>query len=233
MNLRRTTHPFGVSWSLGNFTVFFGNKKSDVTALKSNFASLSFAQVNQVHGSHAVESVIGTAKIPEEADGHWTSSENLALVIKTADCIPIFVIDPKNQCCAGVHAGWRGVSAEALKKTLQHASQKMSSPAKDLHFFIGPHIQKKSFEIELEFANQILGTVKMPNEYLKTSSGSKVYVDLNQVIRRQIIELGASPSQIFGEIIDTRIDPNYCSYRRDGANAGRQNSFVAMNKIST
>lgn len=233
MIIRRSLHRLGISWEVDDFVVLFGNKHSNLPDLKDSFQNLKFAQLKQVHGDHAVESSNRNSEQILEADGHWTDCEDLALVIKTADCIPIFVLDPRNRCCAGIHAGWRGVAAEALKKTLALASKKMTSPPKDLFYFIGPHIQKNSFEIERTLAEAILKTVSQPHAYLQTDSGLKTYLDLNQIIRRQIIDFGGSPERILGEPIDTKTNTRFHSHRRDPGDGGRQHSFVARKKTST
>ncbi len=232
MTLKLQNRADGQLWSMGKFLIFFGNKNSKVEALQSEFSKINFSQIKQVHGNNAVESHGPSLEPLPEADGHFTKYKNLALVIKTADCIPIFVVDPKNGSCAGIHAGWRGVASEVLKKTLQQLTLVNGSVPKDLIFFIGPHIQKHSFEVENEFREKILSTIKDNSDCYTDLLNGKSRIDLNLTIRRQIIDFGCLPLNIFGDKIDTMTNQTYCSYRRDNVNAGRQNSFVALNETN-
>ena len=69
---------------------------------------------NQVHGG--VVRCVTTAdlrgdpydKVSYEADGLMTDLPGVALVIYSADCIPILFYDPVRRVAAAVHAGWRG-----------------------------------------------------------------------------------------------------------------------------
>ena len=50
------------------------------------------------------------------SDGIFTSSKNLGLVVKTADCMPILLKDNNN--IGVVHIGWRGVKNKIIKKII-------------------------------------------------------------------------------------------------------------------
>src|SRR5438270_2176366 len=43
-----------------------------------------------------------------EGDGLVTDAAGIALVIQTADCLPILIHDQQGQSIAACHAGWRG-----------------------------------------------------------------------------------------------------------------------------
>jgi len=53
-----------------------------------------------------------------EADALVTSTPNLLLAIKTADCVPILFYDPKNDIIAAAHAGWKGAVLGILDHTV-------------------------------------------------------------------------------------------------------------------
>ena len=41
-----------------------------------------------------------------EADAIITSHKEFCLVIRTADCVPIMIFDPIQNCIAAIHSGW-------------------------------------------------------------------------------------------------------------------------------
>ena len=70
----------------------------------------------QVHGSHVrvVTELPEPGSDPVDADGVATTLEDVAAVVVTADCLPVALIAPEG--VAMIHAGWRGLSTDVLKK---------------------------------------------------------------------------------------------------------------------
>src|SRR5689334_2253060 len=82
---------------------FFGTAHLSRERMIEMFPQYEFYFLRQVHGDVIVKGNQGLAT----ADGHWTSEPNKALVIQTADCIPLLF--GANQFAVAIHAGWRGV----------------------------------------------------------------------------------------------------------------------------
>jgi YfiH family protein len=67
------------------------------------------AQGRQVHGAR----VVVDAEALEEADGQVTTARGVAVMVLTADCLPIALAGPG---AAGmVHGGWRGLAAGVVE----------------------------------------------------------------------------------------------------------------------
>ena len=75
----------------------------------------SYASMKQTHSDKVVQ--INKAG-NYDSDGILTSTKNLGLVVKTADCLPILLEDDIS--IGAVHAGWRGVKNNIVKKALKH-----------------------------------------------------------------------------------------------------------------
>jgi len=98
-------------WSRGLRIVFANAAESAAFNPKVSF------HVDQVHGAKIVPVSAADQSRPsplEEGDGiqvqgDWFRSCKRPLLIKTADCLPLFYIDRMNQSIAAVHAGWRGL----------------------------------------------------------------------------------------------------------------------------
>lgn len=59
-------------------------------------------------------------KIADEGfDGFVTSSPDVALVVRAADCVPILFCDPENGVIGACHAGWRGTVGGIAAKTVE------------------------------------------------------------------------------------------------------------------
>ncbi len=216
----------GIVLEQKNYVVFFGNKKATLEKVQQHFPSLKFEKIRQIHSDTIVES----SELLAEADAHYTSKENTALIIVTADCLPILSFCHQTGRIAAIHAGWKGVANHIVLKTLQKLVETGSSN-KSFAFWIGPHIQQSSFETEFEVYTQIRQSVLgvLPEIYCCVD-GNKYFLDLSQVIESQITTILGQKFQIWKSSVDTKTNLNHWSFRRDKSQAGRNISFIAKIK---
>lgn len=99
--------------------------------------NLTFHQLHQTHSA-----LVLSTPCDNSLEGDGIVGERETLGIKTADCLPITLIGPKQQ--ALVHAGWRGLQLQIL------ADEKIKSLA-PRSAFIGPCIHACCFEVTQEF----------------------------------------------------------------------------------
>lgn len=209
---------------LGSFLIFFGKKNASLETLKSKYTDLQWGRIRQTHSDVIVESNIN---ICPEADAHWTSASGLALPIATADCAPIMLVDSSRKVVAAIHAGWRGVANRILPKTLDLLI-KQGSSAKNIYVFIGPHIQKQSFEVEKDVMEKLITAASAVEVGVVDSVGEKYLVDLHALLKMQVAEFMIPADQVFSLHLDTFVDLDFHSFRRERERAGRQVSFVTI-----
>lgn len=212
--------------------LLMGGVKANFINLQASYPQYEFLRVKQTHSDIVVESNDVKLDYQIEADAHFTSLIGTALCISTADCIPVFVFDSERKTIAGIHAGWRGVANQIVPKTLQRLFREGSLP-ENLKLFVGPHIQKNSFEVGASVRDELLQTVDLSVEnagasILTSLSEEKGLLDLNQILHLQLKRHHISEEQIFDFQLDTFIDPRFHSHRRDKERAGRQLSFICM-----
>ncbi|MGZ3773584.1 MAG: peptidoglycan editing factor PgeF [Bdellovibrio sp.] len=228
MNLEQTQ--FGYEIRTHSVTVFMGGINSQFTNLTQAYPQFHLLRLKQVHGDSVVESNAQSPDFQTLADAHFTNEKNLALCVVTADCVPAFFYDSATGFIAGVHAGWRGVASRiipaTIKKLVQHGANLQTT-----NVFIGPHIQKPSFEVGNDVKDQILSSLG-PLENSEMSlcaekiSNEKSLVDLSLVVKTQLFQTGIEAENIFDLHIDTVQNLQFNSYRRDKENSGRQISFI-------
>lgn len=232
MILEKTT--LGYELRDSQFTIFLGGSHSQLPQLKEAYPDFQFARVKQTHSDLVVSTKDASLDYQIVADAHYSQTEKLALCVITADCVPALLYDPTTAIIAAVHAGWRGVAAQILPKTIQNLKSLGANP-EQIRVVIGPHIQKDSFEVENHVRDQILDSIHPldPEEnefYFEATSTTKSKVDLNWVVRRQLQLNGILADHLFNLHIDTFKEPDFHSYRRDKELSGRQISFICMNK---
>ncbi len=118
----------------------------------------SIYSLHQVHGDRAVEiERAAPARAPHaEGDALFTADRGVALVIRTADCLPLF-FELREPADAGrlrvgvIHAGWRGMDAAVIRKTLQAAAWPDAAQL-ELRYAIGPCISGDSYEVDADVA---------------------------------------------------------------------------------
>ncbi len=165
---------------------------------------------------------IVTLSGPLEFDAMITGVPNIFLGIRTADCLPILVVDRKRKVIAAIHAGRRGTSLRITAKVLKKMKEDFSCSSGDFLVGMGPSIGSCCYEIDEE--------VFHPEwKPFSTSKGSgKWMVDLGRMNIAQIKSEGIKEEQISWGNICTRCQNDlFFSYRREGR-TGRQLSFIGM-----
>ena len=163
----------------------------------------SYASMEQTHSNkviHAKKSGI------YKSDGIYTSSKNLGLVVKTADCMPIFLKDKKS--IGAVHVGWRGVKNKIINNALKNF--KLS----ELNISVGPHAQSCCYEVKEDVSTDLY-------QYIDKRKG-KDYLNMSQSLRDLSKKFGF---EIEVSSICTICDSSYNSYR-ENKTSKRQYGFI-------
>jgi YfiH family protein len=188
----------------------FGTRDADIPALFSRLATLK-----QVHSSTCVPGE-GRSGILGEGDALLENSPGSVVAVKTADCVPILVVDERRRAVAAVHAGWRGTVARILPAAVAAMRDRFGTDPIDVHAAIGPAIGPCCYEVGPEVAVQFGGQ-------------GRGHIDLPATNRAQLIETGVSPSRIYTSSLCTRCNSvEFHSFRRDKEAAGRLYSFVGI-----
>ena len=111
-------HFFGTRQHAMDLGLEVGIPRRGIAGVASSSWTLS---VKQVHGTEAL--VVDRALAPTDRFvGGWdalvTDQPGIMVAVRTADCVPILIHDPKRRVVAAVHAGWRGAVAGIVPKTL-------------------------------------------------------------------------------------------------------------------
>ncbi|MEZ4870884.1 MAG: polyphenol oxidase family protein [Bdellovibrionales bacterium] len=184
-----------------DYIIFFGNSSGTLERLASHFSKFTFRFIKQVHGDRVIASCEGA----EEADGHYTSEINIALCIRTADCIP--VLFKAGTSVFALHCGWRGVANGISLKALELC---MEAPKQ---VFIGPHIPYTHFEVHNDVAARLLRNYNgMIEAQYQHSDPEKSFIDLDAILLDQF-KMDEDDFIISAE--NTLTDTRYNSHRRD------------------
>jgi len=174
----------------------------------------------QPHGA-SVAAVSSPPRAPlDECDGIATDRLGLALLVWTADCVPLLLAG--HGAVAAVHAGWRGAAAGVVPAALEVLRSAFGAEPAELWGWLGPAVCGRHYPVGSEVVAALESTGVPPSRWRQ---GRRV--DLRALVAGQLEAAGVEPGRI--GIVDacTFADPALASYRRDGAAAGRQWSLAA------
>lgn len=174
--------------------------------------------LEQVHGTQVVDAGTKTLNCP--ADASYARHQGLVCAVLTADCLPVLFCDRAGTQVAAAHAGWRGLLAGVLEKTVATFTTNPDT----LMIWLGPAIGPSAFEVGEEVRAAFLNVDAGSTCAFQPSSHGRWLADLYQLARRRLATVGVHA--IYGGGLCTFSDAQqFYSYRRDGV-CGRMASLI-------
>jgi YfiH family protein len=188
----------------------FGTRLADIPGMFANLAT-----VKQIHSSTCVAAG-GRTGVLGEGDALLEDAPGSVVAVKTADCIPLLLVDEKQRAVAAVHAGWRGTAAGIVAAAVAQMRRRFGTQPQDVHAAIGPGIGKCCYEVGPEVAAQF-------------GEQGRAHIDLAAENRRQLVAAGVTPGRIYASNLCTQCMPEeFHSFRRDKEASGRLYSFAGI-----
>ena len=119
-------------------------------------------QGHQVHDSRVavIDRTDYTRKELEGYDAFVTALPDVAIGVRTADCVPILLYDPVRRVVAAVHSGWKSSVLHIAQKAINVMAQQFGSQTKDMSAVIGPSISPDSFQVGEEVAEHFISSMQ-------------------------------------------------------------------------
>jgi YfiH family protein len=185
------------------FEIFI-SEKSDGDIRERDICSDIIRPTKQIHEREVYEVTYENRDTPfSDYDGVYTRCRDITIGSLCADC-PVIILMGDGEC-ASLHSGWRGTEAHILHAGLE----RFSTLREDIRVYIWPHISRDSYEVQVDFL------VHFPREYFRFLD-EKIYFDIEKYIIDDLISAWIKEEHIKMSPIDTFIDPDFYSYRRDG-----------------
>jgi purine-nucleoside/S-methyl-5'-thioadenosine phosphorylase / adenosine deaminase len=143
-----------------------------------------FVTVRQVHGNRVLDAAFAVRS--NEGDALVCDDPSLAIAVLVADCVPLVLADGASGKIAVVHAGWRGLAAGVIARTLG-----VLSPV-DTHVFIGPSISVEGYQVGPEVAEQFAHV----EGALVADGDDRSRLDLRLVATHQLLSAGIKEDRI-------------------------------------
>ena len=180
------------------------------------------------HEPQWLEQVHGIKVVTAQTDGQerlgdavWTNQPGLPVAVLTADCLPVLFCNHKGTTVAAAHAGWKGLQAGVLEKTLEA----MGEPGTGVMAWLGPAISQAHFEVGPEVRSAFIDVDPAAQKAFVPGDGDRWYGDLYQLAKQRLEKAGVS-SIHGGDFCTVSQSQDFFSYRRDGKASGRMATVI-------
>lgn len=184
----------------------------------------------QVHGTEVifVDQPRPVDSPHQKADVILTDREDITLLMRFADCVPIMLYDPQRRVVGLVHAGWRGTVARAAASAVEGMVSHYGSQPEDILAGIGPSICQNHYQVGEEVVNAAQAAFgKRSLEVLRRHQDGYFHFDLWQANRLVLEESGVQSIEQSG-ICTFCQNEDWFSHRAEHGKTGRFGAVIAL-----
>lgn len=220
-------------------------------------SQMTLVSVRQVH-SDIIHHITAAPEHPLAGDGLITSTPNLLLTVRTADCYPVIVADMKQRAVGVFHAGWRGTLARIVEKGVGEMRKHFDSCPEDIRAAVGPGVGaccykvgeeiREKFTSRLAYADTLFDETeeydevknKYPMLFLTARAPGRshelfpkaIHLNLAEANRRQLMDAGVPEANVtvIGDCTSCNID-RYFSHRKEQGRTGRMMAAVGIRPL--
>jgi YfiH family protein len=221
-----TTRIGGVStppWDSFNLAAHVGDDPAHVEANRMRLMELlalpdSPFWLEQVHGTDVLNPAAQSGRCV--GDASITDTVGKVCVVMVADCLPVLFATRDGGRVGAAHAGWRGLAAGVLERTVSA----LAAPAHELKAWLGPAISREHFEVGPEVHAAFLATDAGAADCFEANARGRWQADLAGLARRRLAALGVTDVS-GGEWCTFADGKRFFSHRRDGK-GGRMAALI-------
>ena len=190
-------------------------------------------------------------------DAIMTAQPGILLSVRTADCLPVLLVDPRRHAIAALHAGWRGALARIAEKVVGAMRAVFKSDPHRMVAAIGPGIHACCYGVGEEVVAAFHGRFINSDRFFRPAAGDRVpaalvgrdsvpppspflvprapqrrpaaNLDLVAVVGDQLRAAGLHPTRIHAADYCTACRTDlFFSYRKEGARTGRLMAVIGI-----
>jgi len=212
------------------------NRRRFLKLFPYEFGKWALAGCWQVHGSEVrLINHFAEAKPAEDAHGDTiycdaivSNAPGVLAGVKTADCVPILIGDPKTGAFAAVHAGWRGTLAEVATKALKRMTAEYNTKPQAVRVAIGPAAASCCYEVGKDVIEPFKSRFPDQELFIQTST-DHACINLLAANRSQLMLAGVDPEKINIAPLCTMCRTDlFFSYRREKSVQGKVGRLLSV-----
>jgi YfiH family protein len=183
----------------------------------------------QVHGVNVVraEAPRPPEVRPLQADAILTDRPGVSLLMRFADCVPVFLYDPGKKVIAIAHAGWLGTVTATVRSAVQAMHSNYGCAVSDLQAAIGPSIGPDHYEIGPDVVNRVREAFGEASADMLIRREGKIHFDLWSANRYHLEQAGVRQVETAG-ICTACHTEDWFSHRAEKGRTGRFGAILAL-----
>lgn len=205
-----------------------------VPAQKMHLTGLSF--LHQIHAATGKDVVPKASPVNFVDTGDYliTAMQGIGLGILTADCLPVLCVDITHNVVGIAHVGWRGAAAGVHLEMIREMSMLYGTKFHEVRLIFGPSALSCCYQVNESFITEMHGVNPYAQECATTITPSgSIQFDLPTFVKETAMVSGVK-SALINRLHNrcTICNDEFFSYRRQGAQAGRQMSIISLSSSS-
>lgn len=175
---------------------------------------------HQIHGTRVLwhDRPMPGWTIIQGADGHATRAPGQLLLVTVADCVPVYLVAPRQRAVALLHAGWRGTAAGILAEGAKLLANQTGATPDELVGHAGVAISGPCYEVGAE----VMAGVGKPAE-----GPGPWHLDLRSVLKEQAEAIGVK-GFTSSTHCTSRDQERFFSHRGSGGKDGRMVAYLGL-----
>jgi len=162
----------------------------------------------------------------DEGDAMVCDIPGISMGIRTADCLPLLIVDRLKGAAAAVHCGWRSLALGLAGKAVRVLTGITGNSGKYLLAAIGPSIGSCCYEVGQEVREAFGGVQGQEGLFEQRDDG--LYLDLASGVKTQLIMEGMTPETIDEIVGCTSCNPDLFWSWRARKEEERMVSFLTV-----
>ncbi|MGC8658500.1 MAG: peptidoglycan editing factor PgeF [Desulfomonilaceae bacterium] len=216
-----------------NFSALAGDSEKNISNnlnILSNHLNILSSDIISCQQEHG-DNILIFNELPEKqmrGDAIIALKVGIYPSVKTADCLPILIIDPVTKISAAIHAGWKGTVLRISRKVVMTMTTNLGCKRENLLVALGPAIGLCCYEVDEAVIEPLFSSIPWAEKFsVQVKSDSRKFVkkskiDLGSINRQEFIESGILAENVYFLNKCTSCNKGELySYRRDGKISGR------------
>lgn len=182
----------------------------------------------QVH-SNKVACVAGEdrGRVFPDTDALITCDPGVTLLLRFADCVPIFIYDAQRGVTGLGHAGWRGTAARIACQMVSTMADCYGSDTANMIAALGPAIGPCCYRVGEEVVEAIRNSLPDWRSAIRPWGDGHFSLDLWEANRQQLMDCGIREVEIGRLCTACHVD-EFFSHRAEGGHTGRSAALIGI-----
>ena len=162
-----------------------------------------------------------------QADIILTDRPEVTLFMRFADCVPVFVYDPRKAVIGVAHAGWMGTLRDVATVMVNTMRKQYNSNPADVIACIGPSIGPDHYEVGADVILQVMQKFGDESDRVLKSNNGKIHFDLWKTNAILLERAGVGKIETAGICTACHTEDWY-SHRAEKGRTGRFGALISL-----